>query len=118
MVKALIEQVIDVARRQGFERLHEITLQVGEFSGFEPVLIQSAFSEMAADYWKNPVQLNVEIVSLTARCLECGKEFQVDRFHFICPDCGSRLVDVVSGEETRLVSIRAERSCVVEGETS
>ena len=115
MIKALIEQVREEARLRRLGRIHEIQLQIGEFSGVEPLLIESAFCEMSGEYWEYEVRLNVEVISLKASCRTCGECFLVQNFHFVCPGCDGKEVEVTEGEEMRLVNILAERQFTCEG---
>ena len=109
LVKGLIDQVLEEARVRGLGRLHNIRLQIGEFAGVEPRLVESAFEELAPSFWDHHVQLVLESVQLTAMCRNCQSDFQVEGFRFLCPLCGSGNVEVTAGEEMRLVSVSAER---------
>ena len=108
LVQTLIEQIDDELARRGLQHLEEVRLEVGEFSGVEPLLMQVAFEELAAGHWPQPVRLIWSTTPLTARCLACRQEFEVERFRFICPACEHRQVEIVGGEDIRLVSVRAE----------
>jgi len=109
LVKSLINQVLDETHARGLGRIHGIHLQIGEFSGVEPRLVESAFREMALEQWETEVTLLVEVVPLTACCQACRDSFSVTGYRFACPRCGSGRVDVTAGEELRLVSLTAER---------
>lgn len=115
LVKTLIEQVLEEGRVRGLGRIHEVRLQIGEFSGVEPSLVESAFAEMASESWDTAVRLTVEVVPLTATCLTCSEAFHVESFRFVCPRCGGGNIQVTAGEELRLVSVRAERQTACEG---
>lgn len=115
LVKGLIEQVLEEGRARGLGRIYEIYLQIGEFSGVEPMLLESAFAEMATEDWDYDVRLIIEVVPLMASCLACDDTFHVEGFRFLCPRCGGGNVQVTAGEEMRLVSVRAERQTVCEG---
>lgn len=109
LVKVLIEQVIDEARLRQLNGIHEIHVEIGEFAGVEPTLVELAFTEMALDYWNHPVQLVITVVPLTATCLACGHSCRIEQFVFRCSRCDSGNLRVTSGEEIRLVSLRAEQ---------
>lgn len=115
LVKSLIEQVLAEGRDRGLGRIHEIQLQIGEFSGVEPSLVESAFAEMASEFWDTEVRLVIEVVPLTATCQTCGEAFHVESFRFVCPRCGGGNVQVTAGEEMRLACVRAERQAACEG---
>ncbi|MEI8018970.1 MAG: hydrogenase maturation nickel metallochaperone HypA [Schlesneria sp.] len=108
LVKGLIEQVLEEGRNRRLSQIHEIRISIGEFSGVEPLLVKSAFDEMAGEYWLTPVQLAIEVIPLSAICLACQSSFCVTDFRFVCPKCGGSEVKVTGGEELRLVSLRAE----------
>jgi hydrogenase nickel incorporation protein HypA/HybF len=116
LVKGLIEQVLEEGRTRGLGRIHEIQLQIGEFSGVEPRLVEIAFAEMATEYWDSEIRLIVDVVPLAAVCRTCRADFPVQGFRFLCPVCGCGDVDVTSGEEMRLSSVRAEKQRSVQCE--
>jgi len=45
LVRSLIEQVVEEMQSRGIERIVSVQLQIGEFSGVEPALIELAFAE-------------------------------------------------------------------------
>ena len=109
LVNTLIQQVLAESRVRGLGRIHEIDLQIGEFSGVEPRLVESAFAEMALAQFDAEIRLNIEVVPLRANCRACKQSFLVTGFSFVCPNCDCSEVDIASGEEMRLISVRAER---------
>jgi hydrogenase nickel incorporation protein HypA/HybF len=108
LVKGLIEQVVVEGGNRHLGQIHEILIEIGEFSGVEPVLVKSAFDEMAGEYWPTPVELLIEVIPLSAICQPCQSSFRVTDFRFVCPKCGGGEVKITAGEELRLVSLRAE----------
>ena len=110
LVKGMIEQVLEEGRIRGLGQIHEIRIEIGEFSGVEPLLLKSAFDEMAVEYWPTPVQLRIDVIPLTANCQTCHENFRVTDFRFVCPKCGGGDVAITAGEEMRLVSLNAEAS--------
>jgi hydrogenase nickel incorporation protein HypA/HybF len=116
LVLQLIDQVCREAAERGLDEIHEIHLQVGEFSGVESRLVQLAFEELAPLTWTHRVELKVDTVQLTAKCEKCQCQFHVEAFRFICPECRSGDVRVISGEELQLVSLSARRIAESTGE--
>lgn len=109
LVKSLLDLVKDEADAHHLARIHEVHVEIGEFSGVEPQLVITAFDEMVVDYWPNEVNLLVRVAQLCALCQRCAQEFHVEQFQFVCPNCGSCDVEVTSGEEIRITNIVAER---------
>lgn len=115
LVKTLIEQILEELRTRRLGRLHEVQLQMGEFSGVESTLVASAFAEMSTEYWEQEVLLRIDVVPLTAACQNCGNGFHVQSFRFLCPQCGCGDVQVTAGEGMQLASLRAEHAIADEG---
>jgi len=116
LVRTLIEQACEEQCSRKLGRIIEIQLDIGEFSGVDSTLFESAFSEMALAYWGRPVGLRVTNVPLTAQCESCKNEFPVQRFYFSCPNCKSGDVQLKNGEEIRLTNLVVERPLEFRGE--
>jgi hydrogenase nickel incorporation protein HypA/HybF len=114
LARTLIDQIDEECRARHIRELVGVRLEVGEFAGIEPVLLESAFAELAAEQWPQTVQLSVTRVPLRARCALCQTEFLVERFQFLCPTCNHAHVMVIAGEELRLVSLLTNESRAVE----
>lgn len=110
IVLGLIEQVDRELAERGLVDLREVRISIGDFAGIEPALLASAFEELAANHWPHEVRLKLDVVPLTAACENCGFVFRIERFRFACPQCHSGLVQVIHGEEIRLVSLTAALS--------
>jgi hydrogenase nickel incorporation protein HypA/HybF len=108
LVRSLIEQVNEELRTRSLGPLRGIRLELGEFSGVEPSLLQLAFEEMARDVWGHNVKLDLEIIPLSAQCQTCHKTFHVEGFRFVCPECHGTEVQIRSGEQLQLVSLDVE----------
>lgn len=114
LVKQLIEQIEEELHSRHLAGLTAVHLEIGEFAGVEPSLIELAFQEMAIDHWQTEVHLNLKIIPLTAYCQSCKKDFHVERFRFICPYCDNTAVTVVAGESMQLVSLSVATSKITE----
>ena len=53
-------------------------------------------------------ELVLDFVKPKSHCLDCGAEFEHDRFHLLCPECGSRLTMVTEGKELHIASIEVD----------
>lgn len=114
LVKQLIEQIEEELHSRHLAGLTAVHLEIGEFAGVEPSLIELAFQEMAIDYWQTQVHLDLKIIPLTAHCQSCNKDFHVERFRFVCPFCSQTAVNVIAGESMQLVSLSVATSKTTE----
>lgn len=105
LVRSLLDQVDRLLAEHGASELDEVRVEVGPLSGVEPLLLQSAFERLAPLTNARGARLAIDEVPLSARCLECRQEFDIEAFHFQCPCCGSTSINVTRGGDFRLVSI-------------
>lgn len=109
---ALIRQVEQIARREGAGtgevRVQEVKVNIGEFSGVDAQLLESAFEQLIPHTLADRSRLITHSFPLEALCELCHTTFPVRRFRFSCPQCSSTEVVVVQGEELILDSVTLE----------
>jgi hydrogenase nickel incorporation protein HypA/HybF len=105
LVRSLLSQVQDLAALHAGCCVDEIRVEIGPLAGVEPSLVQSAFEQLVETSSVCGARLVIDEVPLSAVCVACETSFDIERFQFVCPACGSRQVRVTQGDEFRLVSI-------------
>lgn len=110
LVRTLLNQVSDLLTEHRGDCVETIFIELGPLSGVEPLLVQSAFEQLAPESPVAGAKLVIQEIALGARCRQCHADFEIQRFQFLCPACGSRDVQVVSGDEFRLLSITIKQS--------
>jgi hydrogenase nickel incorporation protein HypA/HybF len=108
LVKALLEQVDSLRRRQAAERVVSIHVTIGAFAGVEAELLQEAYRVLVEQSPLRGAELQWELVPLEARCQDCDMQFPVQRFRFECPRCAGREVTILRGDDLRLESITVQ----------
>ena len=69
-------------------KLKSITLNVGQLSNIEPILMQSAFEAVTtAENKYTEVSLNVNLLPVKVYCVACESESLVEGYRFICASC-------------------------------
>jgi len=114
LVRSLLSQVHDHVAPHADCRVDEIRVEIGPLAGVEPLLVRSAFEQLVEASSARGARLVIDEVPLSAVCTECEEAFEVERFQFRCPACGSVQVRVTRGDEFRLVSITIEPALPLE----
>jgi hydrogenase nickel incorporation protein HypA/HybF len=105
LVRSLLSQVQNDVVPNASCRVDEVRVEIGPLAGVEPLLVQSAFEQLVESSSLRGARLVIDVVPLSAECTACAEEFDVERFRFRCPACGSPQVRVTRGDAFRLVSI-------------
>lgn len=110
LVQSLLRQAAIVLTDHRGSAVEQIRVEIGPLSGVEPLLVASAFDRLVETTACSGAALVIEQIELTARCRDCEREFVIEQFRFVCPLCTSGSVQILRGDEFRLldVTIREE----------
>lgn len=107
IVQGVLDAVLPAAAQAGATRVTRVRLKVGEMT--EVVRDSLDFMwDLCCEERGAIVQgaaLDVQMVSPRSACLQCGHEFEHDRFHLHCPACGSASTMLLSGRELEIASM-------------
>lgn len=105
LVRNLLKQVQGVSELHPGTRIARVEVEIGPLSGVEPLLLESAFRDLAPRAFAQPVELALNEVPLGARCEDCQHEFEVIDFEFRCPKCHSSRLHIIRGDSIQLVNV-------------
>ena len=107
IVEGVLDSVIPAAEKAGADRIVCVRLRVGYMT--EVVQESLDFMWGICCEQRGPMvegcRLEVEYVYPRSACLKCGHEFEHDRFHLKCPECGSASTMLLSGRELEIASM-------------
>lgn len=107
IVEGVLDSVIPAAEKAGADRIVCVRLRVGDMT--EVVQESLDFMWGICCEQRGPMvegcRLEVEYVYPRSACLKCGYEFEHDRFHLKCPECGSASTMLLSGRELEIASM-------------
>ena len=87
----------------------QINLRVGNLRAVIPESLRFCFSVLAKGTVLQSARLHIEQLPVRIECQSCKAGRYLDVPIFVCPECGSRDVRVVSGEELHIRSIEIEQ---------
>jgi hydrogenase nickel incorporation protein HypA/HybF len=89
-------------------RVARINLKVGKLSAVVTDSLRFCFEIVTKDTPLEGAELAVEEIPIRARCSECGTEWTIERPVFVCQNCNSGAVELLSGRELDIDSIEIE----------
>ncbi len=107
IAQSLIGLVEREAEKEGFTRVLEIRLRMGEYAGIIPDCLREFFPLAAAGTKAEGAALEIETLPARFRC-PCGYEGGVERRAACCPVCGSTAIRMVSGREFFVEDLKVE----------
>jgi len=108
LAEGIISIVDSEQEKQGFSRVLEIRLKIGEYSGIVPECLREFFPIAAKGTAAEGAGLVFEQVAASFRCPDCGYSGGIDRKSARCPVCGSESVKLIAGREFYVEDIKVE----------
>ncbi len=94
----LCDEIERQARNAGALAVRAVGVQLGPLSGVEPLLLASAFEQLAPERLGCDCRLTWEEVPLELVCRQCERHFHPPNLNLFCPDCGSGDAELLSGD--------------------
>ena len=105
----VMDAVTKSAHDAGADKVLKVTLSVGEMTECIQDALEFAFEALTEDDpFVRDAELTINMIKPKSRCLECGAEFEHDRFHMFCPECDSFATELLAGRELQIDSIEVD----------
>jgi len=100
--------VIDVAVERKLRKVTKVNISFGELVQIVPEIFEFAFREAVRDSVAQEALLDIEVVPVRMKCIECGTGFRVEDNNFKCAKCGSTDLEILNGKELFIKSLEGE----------
>lgn len=108
IISGVIDAVVQPAKDAGALRVLSIRLRIGDMTEVVDEALEFAFGVLTEGTLCEGAELQVTKVHPRSLCFECGNEFDHDRFHRSCPQCGSYETQLLRGRELEIESIEVD----------
>ena len=96
----------EAARSIPVDKITDLTLEVGELTGYLPTFFEKYFPEVTEE---RPIvrdaKLHIDIVRGEGICLDCYAMYNIMAQEGRCPRCGSRDKEILGGRDFKVKSI-------------
>lgn len=102
LAEGVLQLIEDAARRDQFNKVSTVWLEIGQLSGVEPEALAFCFDAVTRDTVADGARL--EIITLPGQgwCLACAKTVPMSEVFGECPHCGGHPLQVNAGTEMRV----------------
>jgi len=109
---AITQSMLDLVLKQAGEaeagKVGKISLVIGEMTGVVGRCVQFYFDFLSKGTPAEGAALNFKVIPTTAKCHNCGQEFELGEFDWTCPHCKGNNIEIVGGKELFVESIEVE----------
>jgi hydrogenase nickel incorporation protein HypA/HybF len=100
--------VLDTAHDKNLSKVTKVSISFGQLVQIVPDIFEFAFSETVKNTVAEGAELNIEIVTVKMKCINCGSDFQITENRFACNICSSTDLEIIQGKELFIKSIEGE----------
>ena len=98
----ITRSVVAICSEQaGGRTVNRVRLEIGKLSAVLPEAIRFCFDVCIQDTPLADAQLEIVEVEGRGRCLDCGRELDLDQPYGVC-SCGSRAIECIAGQELNI----------------
>ena len=108
IAQSLIEVIEKERARLGHVPVVGVGLRIGDLSDVNPDSLSFGYQCLVADTPLAGCELSIERVPANGKCRLCNTNSRYDDFVFICPNCGSSAIDLISGQELEIAWLNIE----------
>jgi len=108
ITQSMLDLVLRQAEEAGADKVEKINLVLGEMTGVVGRCVQFYFDFLSKGTPAEGAALNFREIPTTAKCRECGQEFELGEFDWTCPHCRSNNMEITGGKELYVESIEVE----------
>lgn len=108
IMTGVLQAVEKSAKQAGSEKVLKISLSVGVMTEAIEDALRFAFEALSEGTMCESAELEITMIPPVSICAECGNEYEHDRFHMLCPECGSSFTQLIQGKELQIDSIEVD----------
>ena len=99
------DQIIAYAKENDIPEISEVVFEIGEGSGIVEEYVNKIYPVATKDTMLEGSTLIIETIPGMAMCLDCQEIYNVLANEGQCPECGSKMKEVLSGTEFNIKEI-------------
>ena len=104
----MLNIALEEAKAAEATRITKINLVIGELSGVVGDCVQFYFDFLKKDGAAAEATIDFEMVPAQLRCRDCLTDFNPQDSLWICPNCQSSAVEIISGRDCYIESMEVE----------
>jgi len=107
---SMAENIIEIVKENLTETglVKSVKVRIGELANVIPESLEFCFDAITRGTPFENAKLEIENVSIVARCENCGVDSKINDYLFRCESCGSSDVKIISGNDLRVVEIEMD----------
>lgn len=104
----ILEIIEDAARRQNFQRVTVIHIEIGALAGVAKEALLFCLEVILLNTCARGAKLELELIPGQGHCPKCNYQALITAIYDPCPQCGSYPLHIIGGTELRVKDLLVE----------
>jgi hydrogenase nickel incorporation protein HypA/HybF len=105
LAQDVLKKALALAEKQGLVEINHIKVIAGETLLLHPEEFDDAFDKVAKGTIADGAKIELHLSPLKAKCKNCGREFTGKENMLACSACGSKSLEIISGNELKIAAL-------------
>ncbi len=108
IAQSIVEAVLKKMQSEGYRGVSKIGLRIGGLTDIVPDALEFGYEASVRDTPLAATQLVIETIPVQGTCRACSRNFVIEDYLFICPDCGGQDIAMTQGDELEIAYIEID----------
>jgi len=108
IIQDIFPTIEKASQENHLKSISKVHLKMGALRQIVPEFLKFAFTTVAKGTIAEEAELVIEIIPITVFCQNCQQKFKVEENAYLCPNCESTKLEILTGKEIVLESIEGE----------
>jgi len=108
IANSIVRTVLEAMDRDGYTAVTRVGLHIGALTDVVPEALVFGFEAIVKGTALEHTRLDIEQIPIKGKCRECGGEFTIEEFSFVCPLCSGRDIAMSQGDELDITYLEVE----------
>ena len=114
VVMQATREIIAFAEDNGIDKIAEVVFEIGEGSGIVNDYFKKVWPVACNGTMLEGCDVIIEVIPGMAQCMDCNEIYNVVANKGCCPECGSRMKEVLSGLDCTIKEIHVPEEDIPE----
>lgn len=115
IAQSILDIVLEEMRKHGVTGVRVVRLKIGDLTAVVPESLTFCWSIATEGTPAEGSVLDIQSVPIRARCGKCGHEFEIEDHQYLCPQCESGQIQLLSGRELYIQEIEVQDNVAAAG---
>jgi len=103
----VVRTLDELVAENGLTEVQSVTLEIGELSSMIPKYMEECFPAAVDGTMFEHTKLEIEVIPGLGKCKACTRIYQLLPVNGVCPECGAKDFEVISGKEFNIKEVLA-----------